>query len=634
MLAAGVFVVCAGAYPARAFDLFGYHLWGEKTEDKAVSPDAQRYTLTFSVAGGDADLEKRLRGASLLAEEADGTPPPSTAAFLSRARAEYGRILAGLYAEGRYGGAITITAAGRPIEQIPADAKLANPVPVIIAVDPGPAYAFGSVTIEGRPTAIPPQISPEIKPPKSPEDLGLTPGAVARSGAVIGAEEALVAAWRRIGHPKARVVRRDVAADHPHRRVDVTLVIDPAPRAVYGETMVKGTKQVDPAFVARQTALPAGEPYSSDEVKRAERRLQRLEVFGSARVTDDAALDRRTDPAGQPMTVTVTERPMHVFGAGASYSTVDGAGLEGYWQHRNLFGEAERLRLDARVSGIDGVDPRKFTYLGGLTFVKPGIFDPYTDLTAQIQGAREVYDPYTEERVRARIGLAHEFFPGLDGTVALNGETSRVNDAWGKRSFVLASLPTTLTWDTSNDKLEPTSGFRLKGQAEPFYETRFGNGGLIARIDASTYWALDAAGRYVLAGRVALGSITGAPLTGLPDSRLFFAGGGGSVRGYAYRSLGPRLDDGRIVGGRSLFEASAEVRARVTDSIGVVPFVDVGSAYEGSVPDFSEKLRIGAGLGLRYYTGIGAIRLDVAAPLVRDRRDPRFAIYIGIGEAF
>jgi translocation and assembly module TamA len=623
-----------GPSPALAFDLFGIHLFGDKAETRPVSPDAQRYEPTFVVTRGVSDLEARLKEASRLASEAGDAPPPSTAAFLARARGDYGRLLATLYTEGHYGGTITIEADGRPVEAIPPDASLPNPVGVRITVDPGPLYSFGRVTLDGRASRIPPQIQPDIKPPRTPEDLGLVGGAPARAGAVTGAEEVMLAAWRRIGHPKARIASREVVADHPNRRVDVAIRVDPGVAAVFGATTVKGTRDMDPAFVARQADLPEGEEWSSDEVKRAERRLQRLEVFGSARIVDAARVEDWVDPARQPVEITVAERPLHVFGVGGSYSTVDGAGLEGYWQHRNLFGEAEKLRVDARVSGIDGVDPSKFTYLGGLTFVKPGFLDPMTDLTVQLQAAREVYDPYSEDVVRARIGLAHEFFPGLTGKAGVAAEMSRVDDGWGKRAFTYFGLPLELARDTTDDRLEPTRGYRIKVQAEPFYEARYGNVGAVGRIDASSYWALDDKGRHVLAGRVALGSIAGAAAREIPDDRLFFAGGGGSVRGYAYRGLGPKTAAGRIVGGLSLAEASLEYRARLTDSIGVVPFVDVGSAYSSRLPDFSQRLRIGAGLGLRYFTGLGAIRFDVAAPLDPERGDPRFAVYIGIGEAF
>jgi translocation and assembly module TamA len=622
------------ASPAAAFELFGVHLFGEKVETRPVSTEAQRYEASLVVAPAGGDVEARLKDASRLLSEAGDTPPPSTASFLARARDDYGRLLAALYAEGRYGGTIAIEANGRPVEEIAPDATLPNPVAVRITVDPGARYVFGRIDIEGRPNRVPPQIQADIKPPKTPEDLGLVVGAPARAGAVTGSEEVLVAAWRRIGHPKARIATRRVVADHPNRRVDVTIRIDPAGAAVFGPTTVEGAEDMDPAFVARQADLPPGEEWSSDEVKRAERRLRRLEVFSSVRIADAGAIEDWVNPARQPVTITVSERPLHVFGFGGSYSTIDGAGLEGYWQHRNLFGRAEKLRVEARVSGIDVADPNRFTYSGGFTFVKPGVLDPATDLTVQLQAAREVYDPYTEEAVRFRVGLAHEFFPGLTGKLGVTLEAARVYDAWGKRDFRLLGLPGELAWDTTDDRLAPTRGYRVKGQLEPFYEMRFGNAGTIGRIDASAYRALDEKGRHVLAGRLAFGSIFGASAREIPDDRLFFAGGGGSVRGFAYRSLGPRTPAGAIVGGLSLAEASLEYRARVTDTIGVVPFVDAGTAFSSRLPDFSGKIRVGAGLGLRYHTGLGAIRFDVAAPLNPEPGDPRFGIYIGIGEAF
>jgi translocation and assembly module TamA len=169
---------------------------------------------------------------------------------------------------------------------------------------------------------------------------------------------------------------------------------------------------------------------------------------------------------------------------------------------------------------------------------------------------------------------------------------------------------------------------------------------LVSRVDGSAYFSFDSMGRYVLAGRVALGSIVGAPADEMPADRLFFAGGGGSVRGYDYRSLGPKLPNDYIVGGESLAEASLEMRIKVTDTIGIVPFVDAGSAFSSSFPNFDETIKVGAGLGLRYYTGLGAIRLDVARGLtqvegrvlnggdVKRLHTPPVAIYIGLGESF
>jgi translocation and assembly module TamA len=148
------------------------------------------------------------------------------------------------------------------------------------------------------------------------------------------------------------------------------------------------------------------------------------------------------------------------------------------------------------------------------------------------------------------------------------------------------------------------------------------------------YYALDDDAWYILAGRVTAGSIVGASVEDIPASHLFFAGGGGSVRGYRYRSLAPDYNFGFPVGGRSLLEGSAEARIKLTQEIGIVPFFDTGMAFASPFPDFQNSMRESVGLGLRYYTGIGPIRLDVATPIARQPGDSPFALFIGIGEAF
>ncbi|MDQ0394251.1 autotransporter assembly complex protein TamA [Labrys monachus] len=625
--------------PAAAFKLFGYTFFeGDK---KPASPDAQPYKIDINVADGNSGLKDVIQNASLLYSGKDDTPPPSTPAFLSRARAEYERILAALYAGGRYGGTISILVNGQPVEQIRNDVTLPHPVPVVINVDPGPLFTFGAIVMKGRAPPSPADDNPKTR---TPENLGLIAGRPANSEVVLQSEQALVDAWRRLGYPKARALPRAIVADHVNHRLNVTIGVDPGRPARYGAVAVTGTRDMNPDFVARQTGLVPGEPYDPAEIELAKRRLQHLQVFSSTSIVEGDAIA----PDGTlPMTVAVAESPLHVFGAGASYSTTDGAGVNGYWEHRNLFGEAERLRFDAAVSGVgssnsrnfaysggNSSDPRDFTYLGGVTFVKPGILDPFTDLTAQLLFKREVYDPYAQNTFRARVGLTHEFSQQLTGKIAVNGEYDEVADGFGRRDLLFFSLPAELAYDTTDDKLEPTQGYRIKGTFEPFYEAKFGNFGAVSRLDGSAYFSFDQAGRYVLAGRAAVGSLVGAPADEMPADRLFFAGGGGSVRGFDYRSLGPKLDNGVIVGGRSLVEGSLEMRVRVTDTIGVVPFVDAGSAFDSAYPNFSENIKIGAGLGLRYYTGLGAIRVDIARALTRERGQPPFALYIGLGESF
>ncbi|WP_162292640.1 autotransporter assembly complex protein TamA [Hartmannibacter diazotrophicus] len=612
--------------PAFAFEIFGYTFFESKKSAESESPDAQHYTIELDIASDSDDLKNRVESASLLYSGRDSTPPPSSAAFLSRLDAEYGRIVAALYTEGYYGGTVAITVDGKDASAIPLDAELPKTPVVKIDVNPGRQFRFGQVDISGRAPQPPPK---DDRPEKTIEELGLVPGQVAKSTIVLQSEQSLIDEWRQLGYPKANIALRDAVADHPTDTLDVSVGVASGPPAVYGDIGVTGTEKMNPDFIVKQSGLKPGQPYDPDDLAKAQKQLRRLQVFNAVRVVEG---DTVAPDGGLPITLNVVERKRHLIGGGVSYSTTDGVGLDGYWEHRNLFGQAEKLRLDARVGGIQSVNPEDFTYALGATFTKPGIYTPTTDLIASILAQREVVDAYTEESVTGQLGFTHEFDDRLKGSVAGSLAFLKTDDNFGKRDFIFASLPSSLEYDGSNDEKNPTSGYRTKLSLEPFYEANFGNMGVIASLEGSVYVPLGE--RLVLAARAGAGSILGAPADELPASRLFLLGGGQSIRGYGYRNVGPRLANGDVVGGRSYVEGSVEMRIKVTDSIGVVPFVDAGNAFSSSYPDFSEPVKIGAGIGLRYDTGLGPIRVDAAVPLNPDNDDPNFAIYIGLGQAF
>ena len=195
------------------------------------------------------------------------------------------------------------------------------------------------------------------------------------------------------------------------------------------------------------------------------------------------------------------------------------------------------------------------------------------------------------------------------------------------------ALPLEYVRDTRDSKLNPTSGTRLALLVEPTYEINAGATFVKLRAEASAYRALDADKRFVVAGRVAAGSIYGADLASIPANRRFYAGGGGSVRGYGYQDIGPVNAAGQPTGGRSVLEASGEVRIQVTETIGIVPFVDAG-LVSASQSFAGSEFKLGAGVGLRYGTPFGPLRIDVAVPLNKGPLDPDYGIYAGIGQAF
>ena len=619
-----------GVAPAAAFDLFGIHLWGAKKTDSSeeVIGEPQNYTVDFSVSGGNEDVESRLQGVSTL--WADREKPASGAAgLLAKARGDYRRLLAALYSEGRYGGSISILVGGREAADLPPDAELPDPVAVRVVVNPGPIFLFGETSIVNR---APPPLTPDDEV-EQPEHAGFAPGEVSRSGVILSAERLAVEAWRQQGYAKASVADRRVEAAHDRDVVNATLTIDPGRRAYYAPVDVEGTERIDPKFLAWMTGLEPGQEYDPDDLARASKRLARLDVFRAMRFQEG---DQIGQDGSLPISLVVQERLPRRFGIGGSYSTIDGAGLEAYWMHRNLFGRAERLRLEAKVSGlVNTFKPDELTYRLGATFIKPGVYTPDTDFVASLVGEREVLDAYTRNGVAAQAGFTHIFDDRLSGRIAVDSSAARFqDDVFGTRNFIDVGLLGGIIYDSRDNKTDATEGYYAEATLEPYYEFNYGNPTVRATAEGRAYYGFGAEKRVVAAGRIKVGSMAGPSAAEIAPDKLFFAGGGGSVRGYAYRNIGVPVGDGRIIGGRSLIEGSAELRVRATDSIGVVGFVDAGYVGGDSIPNFKDHLRVGVGGGLRYITGLGPIRLDAAVPLNRGPGDPSFGFYVGIGQAF
>jgi translocation and assembly module TamA len=615
------------ATPTHAFEIFGIKLFEDQSDvdAEAVIADPQPYTVEVVVNSGDK-LESVVRNASaLVADEEE--PASGAAGLLAKARGDYRRIIAALYQEGHYGGVVSIRVGASEVTGLPPDVELPDPVPVTIVVDPGPLFHFNRVDIVNQ---APPTNDP-FDQVDSPSGQGFGVGEVARSNVVARAEALALEAWRQQGYAKAVIRSRDVVADHATNLVDVRITVDPGRKAAFGDVAVSGTERMDPEFVQRQTGLTRGEEFDPDEVERAQKRLDRLEVFRSARL--QAAESIGADGL-LPYDLLVQELPGARFGVGATYSTVDGLGVEAFHLWRNLFGQAERLRLDARVAGIGfPVETEEFDYFFGGTFTKPGIFTPDTDLVATISAERTVYPTYTEVSATGRVGLTHILSDQITFEGGAQFERSQFEDAQGTRDFALVGAYGAATLDFRDDMVDPTSGWYLRADIEPFYEFNYGNAAGRVTVEGRTYFGFGENDPFVLAGRVKAGAVLGAELNELPPDRLFFAGGGGSVRGYAFRSIGVDDGFGNIIGGRYLLEGSLEARAKVTESIGVVGFLDGGYVAGDEFPGI-EDLRLGAGVGVRYYTGLGPLRLDVAVPLNKQSGDPDYAIYVGIGQAF
>jgi len=611
-------VLLASAPQAHAFKLFGFTLFEGKRDITPVI-DPLSYRVALTAPGSDAPLVRRLRSASTLVA-GQSRPVSGAAGLLAKARADREVLVATLYEEARYDAVVEITIEGRPLDAIPPDATFpaAKPVPVAIEVHAGEPYRIGKVVLAGGAAGY------------DPAAYDLAPGAPAGSATVLKAESDIVLSLKKKGHPFARVADRQIVADHATHRLDVRLDFATGPQAAFGDLSVTGTKALDKPFVAYMADIRRGKLYTPETVSDARDRLLALGVFDSVRVKPAESL---ASDGSLPVSIGVTDRKRHFLGIGATLSNIDGAGIEGYWGDRNLFGRAERLRLDASIAGIGARSMSRLDYDAKLAFTKPGVLGPESKFAADFGISFDHPDAYDKFSVSGGAGLTYQFTKHQTASVGAELEWARVDDAYGTSRHLLLSVPLEYAFDDRDNKLDPAKGFRIVLDGEPDHDFLSNASYLRLRGQITAYRALDPKNRFVLAGRLAAGTILGASLPDIIADKRYYAGGGGSVRGYGFQAIGPRNPDGTPTGGRAFVETSLELRFRATEKFGLVSFIDGGSVTDAQVPTFS-GMRFGAGVGLRYMTGFGPLRLDAAVPLNRQPGDANFGLYAGIGQAF
>jgi len=604
---------------AYAFKLFGITIFGKDDSDAEQVPDPVRYDVDLTAGTADPDLTEALQNSSRLVGDKD-KPVSGDLGVVVKARDDRERLIATLYEKARYGGVVTITIGGKNIDDLPPNPVFdrSKPVPVNVSVDPGPAFHVGDVQFGGDAAM------------RNPADYDLAPGEEAGSLVIIKAGDKIVEQLKSEGRPLAKLTKREVVADHSNNTVDIIITTEGGPVAPVGSVGVTGEKAVKPDFIQRYSRLNRGDAYSPEALKKAGERLRALGVFSS--VTIHEANELSADGT-LPMTIEVSEGKQRYFGFGANYSTIDGFGVQGYWGHRNLFGEAESLRIEGAVGRLGENDISNLDYSTGITFTKPGAFFPAGTLKASIIAKTENPDAYNASLITGSLGYAYELSDQDTVSAAAEISYEKDDDAFGQNEYLTFALPLTYERDARDNKFNPTEGYRATLAATPSYEAF--NGTIFSSFEGSIsgYQAIGAEDNVVFAGKVAAGFMVGGELQDIPATRRFFAGGGGSVRGYGYQEISPYDADDEATGGKSYVTASLEARVRITDTIGIVPFIDVGTVSAETFPDFGD-FRAGAGVGIRYATPFGPLRLDFAVPLNKYENGTAYGIYAGIGQSF
>ena len=591
---------------------------------------ARTADLALTVTG-DERMAEELK---TLTEDLDKDQPLTgdSLALLQGAQARRQRIATALRSRGYYDARITATVANQPVEDAAALDAIdrtpeADKTHFVFDVATGPVYRVTDLAIQGPPDIV-------GYPGLDRSKLALAPGKPADATLILATEDEILGQVKNRGYALAAIARREVLIDHATHEAKVTFVVAPGPETRMGQVSFSGTEKVDTTYLQRRVPYEEGDPYSPAKVNALRDRLTALGVFNSVRVKPATALN---DKGELPIDVELTDRVPRTIGFGLSYETIRGFAVNGYWTHRNLFGQAESLRLSAEVNNIgEGNIAQDFGYGFKIDFRKPDWWLKQQDATANAAAVNEVYDAYTKKAVSLGVGLDRIFNPHWRAKVGLSGEVSQITRYGITGYYKLLGMPMQVILNEADSDVEPTKGYRLTLNLTPYYDlTNPSDPFLIARLTGTTYLNVSGDGRSVLAGRASFGSIPGGTANNIPFDKLFYAGGGGSVRGFAFQSAGPRDAWNNPLGGASVVEGSIEFRQRIGKSFGAVAFVDAGSAYTDTIPNFSQFApRIGTGAGVRYYTDFGPARLDVGVPLNKRDGDAPFGIYVSIGQAF
>ena len=588
----------------------------EQIDDSAA---ARRYAVVLNGVeqAVDTDLLKAFRQQSALE---GGIKKPANAAQIDRrARADADLLTELLHAEGYYDARVEPR-----IEVAGADEKSgAAGVTVFLDAVPGEQYRFASVELPGLEAAG--EDAPELR-----EKFAVKASDPVVAKNVIAAGIALKIALGQRGFATAKIGDQDIVIDHETRSALLKLPVDPGPVARFGEIRVTGQPPLGARHVADIARFKRGDRFKQSDADDLRRALvatglvSTVEVkvtpVSGAQIVD---LDVHLEPA-----------PMRTIAGELGYGTGEGARAEVSWQHRNLFNPEGALT----VRGVVGTQEQ----VAAVSFRRNNFRRRDQVLNAQASASNVDRDAFAAKTLLLSGGIERQsnfiwhkkWTWSLGGELALSDERDTIESTGEarRRKFFIAAVPGSLGYDGSNDLLDPTKGFRLLGRISP--ELSFQSGTLTyarAQFDASAYHSLS--NRVVAAGRIRVGTIVGASRDQIAPSRRFYAGGGGSVRGYGYQQLGPRDADNDPIGGRSLAEFALETRIRVGGVFGIVPFLDGGTLSTTAMPSM-RNWQFGAGIGARYYSSFGPIRIDVGTPLNPQKGDSRVAVTVSLGQAF
>lgn len=593
-----------------------FQVWGPIAVFALLSSTAAAAAEPKALVRGELSSDLRAQIVRAIGEAE--TAPSSRFEARRRARSAVEAAIALLRAEGYY----------QPtVEDIVEGEETAS---AIIEVMPGPRFLLSEPTVQWSEPAPPAQVTIEVT-----RDIGLLAGDPGRAVDVISAEGRIIAGLSRRGYADAVAQPRRVVVDHAAYTVAPDYRIASGRLVRLDGVRLETPGPTNPDWVAGLAPWADGDVFDPEKVAELERRLTETGIYDTVGVAL-AAADQTLPDGNRPVIVTLADRSRRLIEIGAGFSTAEGIGIDAIWTWRNRLGRADTLAFEARLADIDS--------RLGVDLSLPHWRRPGQTLKLATAIVNEDTDAYVRTAFTAaadlqqRIGRTSFFSYGVGFDAGRYSETrfdpvTQVPLTFDRDLAILTGRAGGFL-DRSDDPLDPRSGYRLTLNLQPTAVT--GEDTILflrTEAQATVYLPLQAGGRTLFAGRMRVGSIVGGGELSIPSDRLFYSGGGGSVRGYEYQAVSPRLPDGTPRGGLSLFETSLEVRRDIGSNLGAVAFVDAGSVGFQEAPGLN-NMRYSLGLGARYRLPFGPLRADIAMPLNKRDGDAAFQVYISIGQAF
>lgn len=495
-----------------------------------------------------------------------------------------------------------------------------NMVNVYIFCDPGPRYMLHSYEVCTFPCN---EKCTKFELDLEKLDLKLDEGT--NSNKLLNAKAELLKFMSALGYPLAKIEKYEAIADGIKKIIDIKICINTGPKCNFGPISISGLKDIYPKYILKKINWEEKELYNPEKIKETQDRLTQSGLFSSVSITHG---ERPDEENNLPIKIQVIESNHQNVQAGINYATADGPGCLFSYTNYNIGNMGEIINLHGEIA--------KKALTGYISYKKPDFIWFEQDFFLSAYALRERIRAYNSFTYGSLARIVHRTSKNFHYAYGIKGEHVEVSKSANNGRYLLIGLPAYLRLNSTNHLLNPTQGFCLIYTATPYFNLDEDFSPFFKQTLATNFYIpVKKNEKIVFATRIQFGSIIGQSVYKIPMTKLFLGGCEDDLRGYRYKTVGPRNSNGDIIGGRSAIYFTFEPRLRISKNFGIVPFFDMGNIKKTSLPSVTGRWRKSYGIGIRYFTFLGPLRMDIAFPLDKYKKgDPSYRIYVSIGQTF